>query len=1255
MTLVSPGVQVTVIDQSQYVSAPTNSIPFILLATAQNKAQPNSTAVATGTTAANAGQLYLITSQQDLVNTYGNPFFYNTTNGTPINGYELNEYGLLAAYSALGVTNQVYCLRADIDLASLVGSTGRPLGNPANGTYWLDTTNSTWGIYEFNSTTGQFALQTPLVLTLASQLSGTAPSPSIGSIGQYAVVAVPNYNYPSASNAPMFFKKVPGNTWAPVGSYSWLGSLPTVMGAAPAPNPTLNPGDNLTITINGGAQLTITVPASPNNNISNISSQINAAGLTPLSAAVVGGNLQIYSKQTNANFANLAVPFSLGIAGTSTLLSALGITTGTYYQPQTTYGTSAQQPLWQSGQTYPAPSGSVWFKVGSAGNGLNTVIKQWNSTTATWVPQLVSYATDDWNATAALDSTGGLAIPAGTVYTQYWYDQDVRTGWVNSPLYYWERIATGPTIITGNNNAPSFGNTTTVNAGSFVTGTLYTIKTVGTTDFTLIGAANNNIGTQFTASGPGTGSGTATITTLYSANVFVSVPGSNSLSAAYTFGGTNGTALVTGADFVAAWQAANIPYTSAALTATGSIQLTHTAGGTIVVNDVSPTTGLSNGLMMDAGFVIGTTQGVKEGPFGVASFTPTASSGGSGSGLQLKVTNYYQTYYVNPTSFVSGGSGYAVGNSITFNGTQFGGTSPANDLIVTVEAVSAGVVTAVSFKSGVGPIAYSTQLSNWQEFTMQASSGAPFNAPASGTNWFYSVVDQVDIMVNTSTGWKGYNNVCFNSNGFPLPTGTPVTDPNGPLVSATMPTTQSDGTALQYGDLWIDTANLTEYPVIYRWQLAGNPQTAQWVMINTADHVDSSGIIFQDARWGTSGSVSPVTDAIPTIQSLLTSNYLDLDAPNHSLYPVGMLLYNTRRSGYNVKQYIANYFNNSTFPGATLPAVTDAWVTVSGNMEDGTPYMGSNAQRAMVVKAMRATIDTNTAIRDEDNFFNLIAAPNYPELQPNMIVLNDDRGQTGYIVGDTPMNLPATGTAIQAWANNSYGSVTTDMNGLVNRDTYLGLFYPSGTTSDLNGNIVAVPPSHMMIRTFLRNDNIAYPWFAAAGTRRGIIDNATSLGYIDSATGSFITVKTSQGIRDTLYENEINPLVFFSGNGLLCYGNITSYKSSSALDRINVARLIAYLRRQLTLAARPFVFEPNDSLTRSQITGVIQSLLVDLVAKRGVYDYLVVCDLSNNTPARIDRNELWVDVAIEPVKAVEFIYIPVRVLATGTLGNNKGQ
>jgi phage tail sheath protein FI len=89
----------------------------------------------------------------------------------------------------------------------------------------------------------------------------------------------------------------------------------------------------------------------------------------------------------------------------------------------------------------------------------------------------------------------------------------------------------------------------------------------------------------------------------------------------------------------------------------------------------------------------------------------------------------------------------------------------------------------------------------------------------------------------------------------------------------------------------------------------------------------------------------------------------------------------------------------------------------------------------------------------------------------------------------------------------------------------------------------------------------------------------------------------------------------------------------------------------LTIAGRPFVFEPNDAITRAGIAGVVQSLMIDLVAKRGLYDYLVVCDESNNTPERIDRNELWVDVAIEPVKAAEFIYIPVRILNTGEIGN----
>ena len=171
MALTSPGVEVTIIDQSQYLPGGSTSVPLVVLATAQNKADPNGIGVAAATTAANANKLYQVTSQRDLVTLYGNPFFYTSTNGTPIQGYELNEYGLLAAYSLLGVSNRCYVLRADIDLASLVGQTGRPTGDPDNNTYWLDTTTSTWGIYEFNAVTQAFELQSPIPENAAPAMS----------------------------------------------------------------------------------------------------------------------------------------------------------------------------------------------------------------------------------------------------------------------------------------------------------------------------------------------------------------------------------------------------------------------------------------------------------------------------------------------------------------------------------------------------------------------------------------------------------------------------------------------------------------------------------------------------------------------------------------------------------------------------------------------------------------------------------------------------------------------------------------------------------------------------------------------------------------------------------------------------------------------------------------------------------------------------------------------------------------------------
>ena len=361
-----------------------------------------------------------------------------------------------------------------------------------------------------------------------------------------------------------------------------------------------------------------------------------------------------------------------------------------------------------------------------------------------------------------------------------------------------------------------------------------------------------------------------------------------------------------------------------------------------------------------------------------------------------------------------------------------------------------------------------------------------------------------------------------------------------------------------------------------------------------------------------------------------------------------MLLFNTRRSSFNVKEYRRNYFNSTDFPGLVIPSETNAWVSVSGFRENGHAFFGRKAQRSVITAALRAALDSNTEIREEQREFNLIACPGYPELISNMVQLNNDRKQTAFIVGDSPMRIASEGTSLTNWLQNTNLEGVDSENALVTSDPYVGVWYPAVLGNDLNGNQVALPSSYGVLRMMIRNDQLSYPWFAPAGVRRGIIDNASRLGYLTN-TGEFVTIGVRQGVRDTLYENRVNPLMQTPQTGIVAFGQKTRSASSSALDRVNIARLIAYMRSQLDKVVRQFLFEPNDKITRDEVKGVIDSFCNDLIAKRALYDYLVVCDDTNNTPDRIDRNELYIDIAIEPVKAIEFIYIPIRIKNTGEI------
>jgi hypothetical protein len=545
---------------------------------------------------------------------------------------------------------------------------------------------------------------------------------------------------------------------------------------------------------------------------------------------------------------------------------------------------------------------------------------------------------------------------------------------------------------------------------------------------------------------------------------------------------------------------------------------------------------------------------------------------------------------------------------------------------------------------------------NWKRLSYTASTSEPSNEPSNGTLW-YNTNLEADIMVHNGTAWKGYVQVYA------------TTDPNGPQFSSTKPTTQSDGTALVANDLWIDTSDLENYPKIYRYDTTLT-DGADFVLIDNTDQTTETGIVFADARWQTDTDKddslsSGGAGTASSIKNLLSDDFVDPDAPNPALYPKSILLFNTRRSGYNVKEYRNSYVTTTTYPGSGSSGkgnirygnesvstyFPDRWVTKNANNDNGSGTFGRKAVRKVIVQQLKSEIDTNQAIREDQRGFNIIACPGYPEAIANLVNLNTDRNNTSFVVGDSPMRLAGNSTAITNWANNSAGASDNGDEGLVTTSDYLGVFYPSGRTTDNTGNTIVVPPSHMMLRVLANNDNVAFPWFAPAGTRRGIVDNATSVGYIDSATGEFQQIALTESIRDSMHSAKVNPITFFSGTGILNFGNLTKTSESSALDRINVSRLTVYLRTQLDKIAKPFIFEPNDSLTRNEIKAAIESFLLELVGQRALYDFLVVCDETNNTATRIDRNELYVDIAIEPVKSVEFIYIPLRIKNTGEIAN----
>ena len=170
----------------------------------------------------------------------------------------------------------------------------------------------------------------------------------------------------------------------------------------------------------------------------------------------------------------------------------------------------------------------------------------------------------------------------------------------------------------------------------------------------------------------------------------------------------------------------------------------------------------------------------------------------------------------------------------------------------------------------------------------------------------------------------------------------------------------------------------------------------------------------------------------------------------------------------------------------------------------------------------------------------------------------------------------------------------------------------------------------------VRTDIEQFPWYSPAGQQRGILNNAIKLSYNPNKTQ-----------RDLLYESRINSVINQPGTGVMLYGDKTGLNYASAFDRINVRRLFLTIEQALENVAQAQLFEFNDSITRSNFVNVVEPYLRDVQAKRGIHDFRVICDSTNNTPDVIDNNEFRADIFIKPNKAINYVTLTFVATRTG--------
>lgn len=310
--------------------------------------------------------------------------------------------------------------------------------------------------------------------------------------------------------------------------------------------------------------------------------------------------------------------------------------------------------------------------------------------------------------------------------------------------------------------------------------------------------------------------------------------------------------------------------------------------------------------------------------------------------------------------------------------------------------------------------------------------------------------------------------------------------------------------------------------------------------------------------------------------------------------------------------------------------------TAATNLAGGTNGIAATENGRATSLIGDATTEPKTGMQAlDDDIINvgvaLVPGVSTQEVQNSLITLAETTQDFMALVAP-PYAVGTVQDAID-WTNgqaSTTGSRTTAIN-----SSFAAVHWPwVKVFSTFDGKDRWYDPSIFAARQMAYTDAVSDTWFAPAGFQRGRLTKPTE-----------VEVKLNQGDRDSLYSggNIVNPIVAFPQQGLTIFGQRTGQRTPTSLDRINVRRLMIYVRKVILASTQRFVFEPNDEFTWSQIEGVVNPFLDDIRRRRGITEFRVVCDETTNTPLRVDRNELWTKVLLKPTKTAEVIVFEINL------------